>query len=143
MSASVDTVRRIYAEGLSEAHAGPKFDALLALCDPDIELVNPADAVEPGTRRGLKGIRDAMNSLSDTFSWSQHTVHALYDGGDTVVASIRFRARGRGSGAEIEHDEAHTWTFRDNLIVRYEWGRDLEQALAAAGLTPAAAVELD
>jgi hypothetical protein len=30
--------------------------------------------------------------------------------------------------------EAHTWTLRDGQIVRFEWGRDLQRALEAAGL---------
>jgi ketosteroid isomerase-like protein len=47
--ANVEIVRAIYAAWNREQFPGP-----LELLDPDIEYVNPPDAVEPGTRRGLE-----------------------------------------------------------------------------------------
>jgi ketosteroid isomerase-like protein len=34
---------------------------------------------------------------------------------------VRFRARGRGSGAEVEGSESALFTFRDGKVARYEW----------------------
>jgi len=52
-----------------------------------------------------------------------------------VVAAVCFHATARRGGKTeiIQEEEAHTWTFRDGKVVRFEWGRDLEAALEAAG----------
>jgi ketosteroid isomerase-like protein len=128
---NVEIVRRIYEEGLID---DPErfFELPLA---PDIEYVNPAEAVEPGIRRGRAEVAQAMRDAYQSFDSHRHELHELFDGGDTVVAAVSFYARGRGSEAEIVQEETHTWTFRDGRIVRLEWGRDLGTALEAAGLS--------
>jgi ketosteroid isomerase-like protein len=68
------------------------------------------------------------------FESRRHEVHELFDCGDAVVAAVSFSTRVRGSREELVQEEAHTWTFRDGRIVRFEWGRDLQAALEAVGL---------
>src|SRR6266852_5674248 len=46
---NVEIVRRVY-----EAWARDEFSGSLELFDAEVEYVNPAGAVEPGTRRGLE-----------------------------------------------------------------------------------------
>ena len=38
-----------------------------------------------------------------------------------MAVLLRYRARGRGSGAEVEGRESALFTFRDGRVVRYEW----------------------
>lgn len=64
---------------------------------------------------------------------SRNELHELFEAGDAVVASVSFHARSRGSDVEVTQEEAHTWTLRDGLIVRFEWGRDLQAARDTAG----------
>jgi ketosteroid isomerase-like protein len=45
---NVEIVRRIYEQDMF----GEDPDRLLDLASPDIEYVNPPDAIEPGVRRG-------------------------------------------------------------------------------------------
>jgi ketosteroid isomerase-like protein len=130
MSRNVELVRRIYAEGLLDGD----LEGLLELSAPDVEYVNPPDAVESGVRRGREEIRGIARTARESLAWAEHELHQIFDGGDRVVAAVTFRARGRESGADVSHGEAHTWTFRKGKIVRFEWGRDLPAALAAAGL---------
>ena len=66
---------------------------------------------------------------------SRHELRKLFDGGDTVVASVSFCTRGRGSQSEVVQEEAHTWTLRDGRIARFEWSRHLGKALEDAGLS--------
>jgi hypothetical protein len=54
---------------------------------------------------------------------------------EAVVASVIHHARVQGSDVEITQKEAHTWTLRDGLVVRVEWGRDLQAALDAAAVS--------
>jgi ketosteroid isomerase-like protein len=124
---NVEIVRRIYgARMLDDA-------TLVEVIDVDFEYVNPPDAVSPGTRRGPE-VGDALRSLAESFSWSENRLHRVFDAGDRVVAEVTFHARGTASGAELRQDEAHTWTFRDGRLVRFEWSRDLDDALEAVGL---------
>ena len=129
MSANADTVTRIYEDGLMDGDPS----ALWSLADPEIELVNPPEAIEGGVRRGNE-VAQAWVSMQESFDSTRHELREVFDGGDVVVAAIDFCTRSRGSQAEVRQFEAHTWTFRGGKILRFEWGRDLEAALAAAGI---------
>jgi uncharacterized protein len=126
---NVELVRRIYDEGLFDADPA----RLLKLMGPDVEYVNPPEAVDPGVRRGRVEVAKALAALRE-FEWTANDLHELFDAGDTVVARVTFRARGRASEQQLAQDEAHTWTIREGRIVRLEWGRDLSAALEAVGL---------
>jgi uncharacterized protein len=123
----VETVRRMY-----EVLDGD-LDALLRLVDPEVEFVNPEDAIDQGTRRGHEGMRAAFEGLSVAFEEYHHEPNDFIPVGDKIVVSVTFRARGRESGAELRHEEAHLLSVRDGLVVRFEWFRDLPAALEAAG----------
>jgi ketosteroid isomerase-like protein len=128
---NVELVRRIYDEGLIDRD--PQL-WLLELAAPDIEYVNPPNAVEPGVRRGLAEVVQAMQRFAEVWSESRHELHELFDCGDAVVAAVSWYTRSRGSEIELTQAEAHTWAFREGRIARFEWGKDLRQALEAAGL---------
>ncbi len=51
--------------------------------------------------------------------------------GDRILVLIRWSGRGKGSGAQIEAEGAHLWTFRDGLVVDYGVYRDRDEARAA------------
>jgi ketosteroid isomerase-like protein len=126
---NVELVRRIYSDGLFDRDP----DRIVhEFATPDIEYINPPEAVEPGIRRGRAQVAQALRSSSEMFDWTRHEVYELFDCKDAVVAAVSFCARIRGSGAELLQAEAHTWTFRDGRIVRFEWGRELRAALEAA-----------
>jgi ketosteroid isomerase-like protein len=126
---NVAIVRRIYDEGLIDED--PVW--LLELATPDIEYVNPPDAVEPGVRRGPAAVVTAMRAFGEVWEESRHELHELFDCGDVVVAAVSWYTRGRGSDSELVQEEAHSWSLRDGRIARFEWGRDLGGALEAAG----------
>ena len=126
---NVDVVRRIYADGLIDRD--PEW--LLDLATPDIEYVNPPNAVEPGVRRGPAEVVRAMRGFAEPWRESRHELHELFDCGDAVVAAVTWTTRSHGSEMEITQAEAHTWTFRGGRIARFEWGQDVASALRAAG----------
>ena len=51
--------------------------------------------------------------------------------GDRILVLVRWSGRGKGSGAQIEAEGAHLWTFRDGLVVHYGVYRDRGEARAA------------
>jgi ketosteroid isomerase-like protein len=128
---NLELVRRIYEEGL--IYRDPER-LVEKLGTPDIEYVNPTYAVEPGIRRGPAEVARALRRAHELFASPRYDIHELFDRGDTVVAALSFHAQGRGSGSEAVQEEVHTWTLREGRIARFEWGRDRDKALKAAGL---------
>jgi ketosteroid isomerase-like protein len=128
---SVEIVRRIYDEGLIDRDPEKWLPELAA---PDVEYVNPQYAVEPGVRRGLAEVVQAMRGFAEVWENSRHELHELFDCGDSVVAAVSWYTRSRGSESELLQEEAHTWGLRKGKITRFEWGKDLGMALEAAGL---------
>jgi ketosteroid isomerase-like protein len=126
---NVELVRHVYESGMFDRDP----DELLKLATPDIEYVNPSYAVEPGVRRGLVAVAQAMRRFAEGWEESRHELRELYDRGDVVVAAVRWHIRGRGSERTFANDEAHTWTLRQGRVARFEWGQDLEKALDVAG----------
>jgi ketosteroid isomerase-like protein len=131
---NVEIVGRIYTEGLIDRDPKRLVDHFAA---PDIEYVDPPDDNDPGSWHGRTAVMLAMRRARQSFSEYRHELRELFDGGDTVVAAVSFHAttRGRNQREEIQKEEAHVWTFRDGKIVRFENGRDLKEALEAAGLS--------
>lgn len=93
---NVEFVRHIYESGLFDRDP----DELLQLATPDVEYVNPPYAVEPGVRRGLVAVAQAMRRFAEVWETSSHELRELYDCGDAVVApSIGTYAAGEASGS--------------------------------------------
>ena len=129
---NVEIVRRIYTEGLIDRDPKRLLDHFAV---PEIEHVDPPEAVDPGIRRGRKEVMLALRRARQSSPSYRHELHELFDLGDTVIAAVRFPPRWpseqwRGHPEE----EAHTWTLRDDKVVRFERGRNLKSALEAAGL---------
>jgi ketosteroid isomerase-like protein len=128
---TVEMVTRIY----DRWNAGD-VEAVIASMHEDVEYVNPDYAVEPGTRRGHTGMREAMvENLDVAFSSYEHEVHeVIVVEEEHVLTLLTFRACGRDSGARIEVDEQHLWTLRDGRVARIEWFHDEAAARRAAGV---------
>ena len=127
---NVETVRRIYAEGLIDRDPKRFVDDCAT---PDIEYGNPPEALEPGIRRGRAEVMLALRRARQSSATYRHELHELFDLGDTVVAAVS-RHAGAATSSKIQ-EEAHTWTFREGKVVRLERGPNLEAALEATGLS--------
>jgi ketosteroid isomerase-like protein len=128
---NVEIVRSLYESGAVDGN----FDALRQVLDPEAVYVNPPEAVDPGTRRGVDEVMAAVVSVSTSFEATDHQLRELFDAGEAVVAFVTALAWGRDSGAQVTQEEAHTWTFRDGKVISFEWSRDLPGALEAVGLS--------
>ncbi len=101
--------------------------------DPEIEYVNPPDAVEPGTRRGP----DAFGAIRSSYDDVVVTPERFIDGpGDEVIVLARVTGRGRASGLPVEWQHGYVWTVVDGKAIRFRWFNRPEEAFAAAGLRP-------
>jgi ketosteroid isomerase-like protein len=126
---NVDVIRRIYSVWAKEGSPLPS-----GLLDSQIEWVNPPDAIERGTHRGLDAFGTAVGAVSDTFAGVGVDIDEMLDVGDRVVVLATLHGRGRGSGAEVERRQGYVWTLRDGKAVRFEWFNSPDDAMRAAGV---------
>jgi hypothetical protein len=110
---NLEIVRSIYAAWL-------QGESPRSLIDPEVEYVNPADAVEPGTRRGRKAFAGIRDVYDDVRVEPEELIDA---GGDEVVVIARITGKGRGSGSRAIGG-------RDT-----SGGSETERAFASAGST--------
>jgi uncharacterized protein len=126
---NVEIVRRIYANWAPGS--SPSESNLL---HPDIEWVNPRDALEPGIRKGIDAFTSITEDLDDTIGDFRMEVERFIDVGDRVVVIATMRGHGTGSGVEIDNRHGAVWSIRDGKAVRFQWFHEPEQALEAVGL---------
>jgi ketosteroid isomerase-like protein len=126
---NVEIVRRIYATWAPGS--SPSESNLL---DPDIEWVNPSDALEPGTRKGIEAFASITGELDDTVRDFRMEVERFIDAGDRVAVIATMRGHGIASGVAIKRRHGSVWTIREGKAVRFQWFHDPGEALEAAGL---------
>jgi ketosteroid isomerase-like protein len=122
------------------AEEGAGVEALVArvvhLLDPEVEYVNPPDALEPGARRGIEGMAMVARNLREAgvHRWE---VERLVERGDRVACVLRLHIAGPASGLRMVGPWASAlFTVRGDRIVRMEASFDPEEALERLGLDP-------
>ena len=107
----------------------------LSHVDPDVVLDEWQEA--PGARsyHGPEGVQAALDSWFETWEWMHVEIEELREAGDRVFFSLHQRAKGRGSGIEVEIKSWNVYTFRDGKLARIQLFLEPEPALEAAGLT--------
>jgi uncharacterized protein len=128
---NVELVSRIYALAAEDGNLAPSFHLL----DPDVEYVNPAGAMEPGTRRGLEAFREAVEKVGEAWEFWRMEPVEFKAADDRVAVLVHYRARGRGSGVEIQGRESALWTVRNGKVIRYQWFLNCDDAFEAAGIS--------
>ena len=129
---NVEVVRRV-TDVMDAEDFGAAFPVFLEAAHPDVEWRE--DPAWPGsaTYRGVEQVREVILDRMDTLDFDQRT-EDLIDVDDKVVALVRWRGRGRASGAQGELSLAIVWTVREQAITRIEFFLDRAQALAAVGV---------
>jgi ketosteroid isomerase-like protein len=100
----------------------------------DVEWVNPPDAVEPGSRRGVEGFNEAIASIYEGWDESRFVPDRVIERGDDVVALGELRATGRAVDFEISQPHGQIWSFRGGRVARMCWFNSHRETLEAAGL---------
>jgi uncharacterized protein len=126
---NIDALRPVY-----EAWEAGSLRAGRDLLDADIESVWPQEFPSGGVYRGLEGHARAMREWLSPWQDFRLTAEAFFDSGDRVVVPFRVRARGAGSGVEVERRWAHVWTVRGGKAIRFEVFLDPATALQSVGL---------
>jgi ketosteroid isomerase-like protein len=117
-----------------EAWNRSDVDAILALFDPECEVVFAPEVPEPGPFHGHAELRQWAEGFLAAWESHHSEVVEIVDAGDTVVAMLHLVGRGIGSGVEMEETDAHVFTIRAGRIVRWQNFNERADALAAVGL---------
>jgi ketosteroid isomerase-like protein len=125
----VTVLRRVY-----EQWSVGNFAAGRELLAPDIVSVWSEHFPTAGTYRGPGGHSAAMREWLSAWDDFQLEAEAFRDARESVVVPFRVRARGKSSGARVDRQWAHVWTFRRGKVVRFEVHLDIGAALAVVGL---------
>jgi ketosteroid isomerase-like protein len=129
---NVETIRKVF-----DAFDRRDIEAVLALCDEDIVITQPAEV--PGIsrqQRGHAGVLEAFAIWPE--QWDDFRIEVLgLTAAPTgkVIAHIRTLGRGKQSGIEVDMEFSFVFTVRDAKIIDWQLFLREDQALEAAGLS--------
>jgi ketosteroid isomerase-like protein len=101
------------------------------------DLVTYRAAPFGDSHHGPDGFLEATMDWIEGFAEWSVTPEEFIDAGDRVVVRMVQAGRGEGSGVPVEGVFWFVYTIRDGKIVRLEMHARQDQALEAAGLSPA------
>jgi ketosteroid isomerase-like protein len=109
-------------------------EALVALCEPDVEFRSRVGEADGVTYRGHDGVRDYIAALSEVFEWIRTEPLEVLDEGDRAVVCNRFQARGRLSEVEVEDHFFHAIRLRGGKALWWDFYSSRAEALEALEL---------
>lgn len=104
-----------------------------AIVDDEIEA-HDHDILDAGEYRGRAGVERWLADWGSAWTEFSMEPEEFIDAGNQVIAVIRMKAKGRGSGVEVERQDAIIYELRDGKIVRLDYYNNRKQALEAVGL---------
>ena len=84
--------------------------------------------------RGHQGMRSFWEAMLVPLESFRLDVERVVEGDECAAVALRFRARGKGSGALTDLRQGHALRFEDGRVVKVSAHASFEQALEAAGL---------
>jgi len=115
-----------------EAFGEGDLEAVLSLCDENIEITQPAEL--PGaarTQHGHAGVLEAFAIWPDLWDDYRVEVVRLSEIGDHVIATTTSRGRGKDSGVPVEMPFTFLFSVRAGKIMQWRLFIREEQALEA------------
>lgn len=125
---NVESVRRIY-----DAFEMGDMDAIRAILDRDIELIEPEGVPIGGTYVGLDAVlNDLFPAVAERYPDNSVVPDRYVDDGDTVIALGTITGTAVETEATLESSFCHVFDFEDGRIVR--WTSYFDTALFNAAL---------
>ena len=109
-------------------------NTFLEICDPDLKWEVGGAGMWPDaeTYEGHEGLLRFWSAWVENWEDYRFEQAEAVDVGDAVVTEQRHKARGKGSGAEVDWRFGGIWTFRDGKLIRHEAFPTRADALAEA-----------
>ena len=122
---------RLLREGI-EAYNRRDMEAMTEFFDPDVALYIDAGLGNPGSWQGHEGYRTMVAAWRDAFAEDQSEVLSVEMVGDRhLIAEMRQRAVGSGSGVPVEMTNYYLLEVRDGRAVRFHIYGERQAAMAA------------
>lgn len=134
MSAGVDPQLERMIRDAYAAFADGDVETLRGFWHEDAIYVNPPYAMEGGTREGRDSLEEMWEGIHSLFEFETVDVLEIAEGAAGVLVVVRYRGRGRTSGAPVDVPMAHVVDIRDGRVARLAWYGTRDEAAAAAGL---------
>ena len=124
-------------ERILELWGAGNFGATAEYFDPHVTHVVGEEFPESGVFHGEAGMAEFLGRF--LAQWERYAIEGkrLRTAGDTVLADVIQRSKGKASGIESDLDGFVAFTFRGPTVVRLEFFLDEGEALAAVGLAGA------
>jgi ketosteroid isomerase-like protein len=128
---NAEVVRR----ALSPPFLSTSTDQVAELFDPAVRLELSERVFNPGVYERYDGIHRWQQEVGDVWESYRLEPEGFVDGDDVVVAITRERARGKGSGVEVDRQVTFLCRLRDHRVseIRF-YIEDRDRALRDAGL---------
>ncbi|MEA2220361.1 MAG: hypothetical protein QOJ35_2987 [Solirubrobacteraceae bacterium] len=110
-------------------------DALVALCDPAVRFESRITAVEDATYEGHEGARRYIANIAGAFDQVEVETSDVVVDRDRAAITNLFRARGRGSGVQVEERFFVAAKGRRGKLLWWGMFDSEPEALEAAGLS--------
>jgi ketosteroid isomerase-like protein len=110
-------------------------DALVDLCDPDVEVQSVFSAVGGATYQGHEGVRQWQANLQESWGGEFRVdTLAYFDLGERTVVFGVLHGRGGQSGVEVTMPATGVAEWRNGLCTFHKAYAEREEALAALGV---------
>jgi ketosteroid isomerase-like protein len=123
------------ALGLAEAWNRGDREGFLSLWDEEAEFYPLRAQLERKSYRGRDGIERFMAEMAEQWDYVRFEIDEARDAGEQVVGIGRFRARGRGSGVDINVPLGVLIRVTRDKIAFVRLFTEPAEALEAAGLS--------
>jgi hypothetical protein len=121
--------------GVQAALNARDVDALVALCDPDVEIRPTFSAAVGGVYHGHDGVRSWQREISEVWgSDVRLEVEAYFDLGEHTMVMGVLHGRGARSGAEVAMPAVGVATWRNGLLLSHKGYASREDALVDLGV---------
>jgi uncharacterized protein len=131
---NVNLVRTAFEE-FGSTPEGPQKAAWSGLVAPDVEIDFSALYPDGPMVRGLEASLGYLDSLPWGRSLKVEAERFFDVDDERVLVFVRATAEGERSGTPVEMRDAHEFTIRDGVVVRWKVYADRVAALEAAGLS--------
>lgn len=125
--ARIETLRHGFA-----AFNSQDLEAILQLCDPEIEWRPMRTSRAGSVYRGHAGVRQALIDVTEEFEELRNDPREFVPVGDAVVVVGRLVAKERASGVRIDRPAAWVCVLRDDRLIHMQACPDGESAVAVA-----------
>ena len=121
-----------------EAFNARDLEAMIALCDPNVEFHSAFAAVGGASYHGHAGMRRWHRDLEETWGTQiRLQPEAYFDLGDEILTFYLYHGRGQQSGAEVTMPATSVVRWRDDLMVYVKVYMQRDEALSDLGVSEA------